>query len=128
MNNVKVIAKIDNLDKLTRNGRLYTEGALKSAFNNRIFMEQNENSGIPIMTEDGELIGRAHCSLEYPTINIEGVINDPFAAVLDDACLTHGHLQYDADKGMQIVTDYKLCELLLSTTVHVDYSMEVVKE
>ena len=131
MNNVKVTAKIYNVDKLTRNGRLYTEEALKGAFSNRIFMEQNENNNIPIFTEDGELIGRAHCSLEYPTINIEGVINDQFAHLLDDACLTHsgcGHLEYDADKGMQIVTDYKLCELLLSSAAYVDCSMEVVKE
>ena len=131
MNNVKVTAKIQNLDKLTRNGRLYTEEALKGAFNNRIFMEQNENNSIPIFTEDGELIGRAHCSLEYPTINIDGVINDRFAYVLDGACLTHsgcGHLEYDADKGMQIVTDYKLRELLLSSHAYVDCSMEVVKK
>ena len=131
MNNVKVTAKIYNLDRPTRNGQLYTEEALRGAFNNRIFMEQNENNGIPIFTEDGELIGTAHCSLDYPTINIEGVINDRFANVLDDACLTHsgcGHLEYDADKGMQIVSDYKLCELLLSTAAYVDCSMEVVKE
>lgn len=131
MNNVKVNAIIYNLDKLTRNGRLYTEEALRGAFSNRKFMEQNENNAVPIMTEDGELIGRAHCSLDYPTINIEGVIDDRFANVLNEACLTHsgcGHLEYDADKGMQIVTDYKLCELLLSTAAYVDCSMEVVKE
>lgn len=131
MSNIKVTAKVYNLDKLTRNGRLYTEEALRGAFNNRKFMEQNENNAVPIMTEDGELIGRAHCSLEYPTINIEGVIDDRFADVLDGACLTHsgcGHLDYDADKGMQIVSDYKLCELLLSSAAYVDCSMEVVKE
>lgn len=131
MNNVKVTAKIYNLDKLTRGGRLYTQEALKGAFNNRLFMEQNENNGIPILTEDGDIIGTAHCSLDYPTINIEGVIDARFADVLDGSCLTHsgcGHLEYDADKGMQIVTDYKLCELLLSTAAYVDCSMEVVKE
>ena len=131
MNNVKVTAKIYNLDKPTRTGQLYTEEALRGALNNRKFMEQNENNGIPILTEDGELIGTAHCSLDYPTINIEGVINDRFAHLLNDACLTHfgcRHLEYDADKGMQIVTDYKLCELLLSSAAYVDCSMEVVKE
>lgn len=131
MNNVKVTAKIYNLDKLTRNGRLYTEEALKGAFNNEAFVDMNEHNAIPIMTEDGDIVGTAHCSLEYPTINIEGVINDRFADVLDGACLTHsgcGHLEYDADKGMQIVTDYKLCELLLSSHAYVDCSMEVVKE
>ena len=78
---------------------------------------------------NGDIVGTAHCSLDYPTINIEGVINDQF--VLDGAFLTHsgcGHLEYDADKGMQIVTEYKLCELLLSTAAYVDCSMEVVKE
>ena len=131
MNNVKVTAKIYNLDKLTRNGRLYTKEALEEAFNNKVFVEHNENNAVPIMTEDGELVGRAHCSLDYPTINIEGVIDYRFANVLDDACLTHsgcGHLEYDADKGMQIVTEYKLCELLLSSHAYVDCSMEVVKE
>ena len=131
MNNVKVTAKIYNLDSPTLHGRLYTEEALKGAFNNKIFMEQNENNAVPIMTEDGELIGRAHCSLEYPTINIEGVIDDRFSDVLDSACLTHsgcGHLENDADQRMQIVTDYKLCELLLSSAAYVDCSMEVVKE
>ena len=131
MNNIKVTAKIHNLDSPSRTGRLYTEEALKSAFNNRIFMEQNENNAVPIMTEDGDLIGRAHCSLDYPTINIEGVIDDRFADILDGACLTHsgcGYLEYDGDKGMQIVTDYKLCELLLSSAAYVDCSMEVVKE
>ena len=131
MNNVKVTAKIQNLDSPSRTGRLYTEEALKGAFNNRKFIEQNENNAVPIMTEDGELIGRAHCSLDYPTINIQGVIDDRFANVLDGACLTHsgcGHLEFDADKGMPIVSDYKLCELLLSTAAYVDCSMEVVKE
>lgn len=131
MNNVKVTAKIQNLDSPSRTGRLYTEEALKGAFNNRIFMEQNENNGIPIFTADGDIIGTAHCSLDYPTINIEGVINGQFADVLDGACLTHsgcGQLEYDADKGMQIVTDYKLRELLLSSHAYVDCSMEVVKK
>lgn len=131
MNNVKVTAIVYNLDKPARNGRLYTEDALRGAFSNRRFMEQNENDAVPILTEDGELIGRAHCSLDYPIINIEGVIDDRFANVLNNACLTHsgcGHLEYDADKGMQIVTDYKLCELLLSTAAYVDCSMEVVEE
>lgn len=131
MNNIKVTAKVYNLDKPARNGRLYTEDALRGAFSNRRFMEQNENNAVPILTEDEELIGRAHCSLDYPTINIEGVIDDRFANVLNDACLTHsgcGHLDYDADKGMQIVTEYKLCELLLSSHAYVDCSIEVVKE
>ena len=120
MNNVKVTAKIYNLDRPTRNGQLYTEEALRGAFNNRIFMEQNENNSIPIFTEDGELIGRAHCSLDYPTINIEGVINDRFANVLDDACLTHsgcGHLEYDADKVCRLSQTINFascyCRLLL---------------
>ena len=131
MNDIRVTAKIYNLDSPSRTGRLYTEEALNGAFNNRIFMEQNENNGIPILTEDGELIGTAHCSLDYPTINIEGVINNSFKDVLNDACLTHsgcGYVEYDADKGIQIVTDYKLCELLLSSAAYVDCSMEVVKE
>ena len=133
MNNINVTAKIYNLDKLTRNGRLYTEEALRGAFNNRKFIELNENNAVPIMTKDGELIGTAHCSLDYPTINIDGVIviDDQFVNVLDDACLTHsgcGHLEYNADKGIQIVTEYKLCELLLSSHAYVDCSMEVVKE
>ena len=131
MNNVKVTAKIYNLDKPTRNGRLYTEEALNEAFNNEAFVDMNEHSAVPIMTEDGDIIGTAHCSLDYPTINIEGVINSSFKDVLKDAALTHsgcGHLDYDADKGMQIVTDYKLCELLLSSAAYVDCSMEVVKE
>lgn len=131
MNNVKVTAKIQNLDSPSRTGRLYTEEALRGAFNNRKFMEQNENNGIPIFTENGELIGRAHCSLDYPTINIEGVINSSFKDVLKDAALTHsgcGHLEYDAENDRQIVTEYKLCELLLSSAAYVDCSVEVVKE
>ena len=131
MNNVKVTAKIYNLDKPTLNGRLYTKDALEQAFNNNIFIEHNEHNAIPIMTEDGDIVGTAHCSLDYPTINIEGVINGRFTDVLDDACLTHsgcGHLEYDAENNRQIVTEYKLCELLLSSAAYVDCSMEVVKE
>lgn len=131
MNNVKVTAIIYNLDKPTRNGRLYAEEALRGAFSSRKFIELNENHAVPIMTEDEELIGRAHCSLDYPIINIEGVIDNRFANVLDIACLTHsgcGHLEYDVNKGIQIVTDYKLCELLLSTAAYVDCSIGVVKE
>lgn len=131
MNNIKVTAKIYNLDKPTRSGRFYTKDALEKAFNNKVFIEHNEHDAIPIMTEDGDIVGTAHCSLDYPTINIEGVIIDRFANVLDDACLTHsgcGHLEYDAENDRQIVTDYKLCELLLSTAAYVDCSMEVVKE
>lgn len=131
MNNVKVTAKIYNLDKPTRNGHLYTEEALKGAFNNRIFMEHNENNSIPIFTEDGDIVGTAHCSLDYPTINIEGVINSSFKDVLKDAVLTPsgcGYVEYDAENDRQIVTEYKLCELLLSTAAYVDCSMEVVKE
>ena len=131
MNNIKVTAKIYNLDKPTRTGRLYTEKALNGAFNNEAFVDKNEHNAIPIMTEDGDLIGTAHCSLDYPTINIEGVINSSFKDVLKDAALTHsgcGHLEYDAENDRQIVTEYKLCELLLSTAAYVDCSMEVVKE
>ena len=131
MNNVKVTAKIYNLDHPTSNGRLYTEEALRGAFNNKIFMEQNENNAVPIMTEEGDIIGTAHCSLDYPTINIEGVISSRFKDVLKDAALTHsgcGHLEYDAKNDRQIVTEYKLCELLLSTAAYVDCSMEVIKE
>ena len=131
MNNVKVTAKIYNLDKPTRNGRLYTKEALEQAFNNNIFIEHNEHNAIPIMTEDGDIVGTAHCSLDYPTINIEGVINNRFEDVLEDAALTHsgcGHLEYDAENDRQIVTEYKLCELLLSSAAYVDCSMEGVKE
>ena len=131
MNSVKVTAKIYNLDKPTRNGRLYTKDALEQAFNNSIFIEHNEHNAIPIMTEDGDIVGTAHCSLDYPTINIEGVINSSFKDVLKDAALTHsgcGHLEYDAENDRQIVTEYKLCELLLSSAAYVDCSMEVVKE
>lgn len=131
MNNVKVTAKIYNLDKPTRTGRLYTEKALKEAFNNKAFVDMNEHNAIPIMTEDGSIVGTAHCALDYPTINIEGVINSSFKDVLKDTALTHsgcGHLEYDAENDRQIVTDYKLCELLLSTAAYVDCSMEVVKE
>lgn len=131
MNNVKVTAKIHNLDKPTRNGRLYTKEALEQAFNNNIFIEHNEHNAIPIMTEEGDIVGTAHCSLDYPTINIEGVINSRFKDVLKDAALTHsgcGHLEYDAENNRQIVTEYKLCELLLSSAAYVDCSMEVVKE
>lgn len=131
MNNVKVTAKIYNLDKPTRNGRLYTEKALREAFNNKAFVDMNEHNSIPIMTEDGDIVGTAHCSLDYPTINIDGVINSSFKDVLKDAALTHsgcGHLEYDAENDRQIVTEYKLCELLLSSAAYVDCSMEVVKE
>ena len=128
---VKVTAKIYNLDKLTRNGRLYTKEALEEAFNNEAFVDKNEHNAVPIMTEDGDIIGTAHCSLDYPTINIEGVIHNQFSDVLEGACLTHsgcGHLEYDAENDRQIVTEYKLCELLLSSAAYVDCSMEVVKE
>ena len=131
MNNVKVTAKIYNLDKPTRNGRLYTEKAHREAFNNEAFVDMNEHNAIPIMTEDGDIVGTAHCSLDYPTINIEGVINSSFKDVLKDAALTHsgcGYVDYDAENDRQIVTDYKLCELLLSSSAHVDCSMEVIKE
>ena len=131
MNNVKVAAKIYNLDEPTRNGRLYTEKALREAFNNKAFIDMNEHNAIPIMTEDGDIVGTAHCSLDYPTINIEGVINNCFEDVLKDAALTHsgcGYVEYDAENDRQIVTDYKLCELLLSSAAYVDCSMEVVKE
>lgn len=131
MNSVKVTAKIYNLDKLTRNGRLYTKEALEEAFNNKAFVDKNEHNAIPIMTEDGDIVGTAHCSLDYPTINIEGVINSGFKDVLKDAALTHsgcGYLEYDAENDRQIVTEYKLCELLLSSAAYVDCSMEVVKE
>ena len=131
MNNVKVTAKIHNLDKPTRSRRLYTKDALEKAFNNDIFIEQNEKRAIPIMTEDGSIVGTAHCSLDYPTINIEGVINNDFKDVLNDTALTHsgcGHIEYDKTSDMQIVTEYKLCELLLSSHAYVDCSMEVVKE
>ena len=131
MSNIKVTAKIHNLDQPTRNGRLYTEEALNRAFNNEAFVNQNKHNAIPIMTEDGDIVGTAHCSLDYPTINIDGVITDKFANVLNGACLTHsgcGYVKYDADKNMQIVTEYKLCELLLSSAAYVDCSMEVVKE
>ena len=131
VNSVKVTAKIYNLDKPTRKGRLYTYEALNGAFNNEAFVDKNEHNAIPIMTEDGDIVGTAHCSLDYPTINIEGVINDRFANVLNDACLTQsgcGYVEYDAENDRQIVTDYKLCELLLSTAAYVDCSMEVVKE
>ena len=131
MNNIKITAKIYNLDKPTRKGRLYTEEALNRAFNNESFVDQNEHNAVPIMTEDGNIVGSAHCSLDYPTINIDGVINDRFANVLSDSCLTHsgcGHLEYDAENDKHIVTEYKLCELLLSTSAYVDCSMEVVKE
>lgn len=131
MSNIKVTAKIYNLDKPTRTGRLYTEEALNGAFNNKAFVDKNEHSAIPIMTEDGDIVGTAHCSLDYPTINIEGVINSSFEDVLKDAALTHsgcGYVEYDAENDRQIVTDYKLCELLLSTAAYVDCSMEVVKE
>ena len=131
VNSINITAKIYNLDKPTRNGRLYTEKALREAFNNEAFVDKNEHNAIPIMTEDGELIGSAHCSLEYPTISIEGFINDRFAHLLNDACLTHsgcGYVEYDSGKDVQIVTDYKLCELLLSTAAYVDCSVEVIKE
>ena len=131
MNNVKVTAKIYNLDKPTRNSRLYTKESLEGAFNDKVFLEHNSHNAVPIMTEWGDIVGTAHCSLDYPTINIEGVIDDRFANVLNDACLTHsgcGYVEYDADKDMQIITEYKLCELLLSTAAYVDCSMEVVKE
>ena len=131
MNNIKVTAKIYNLDKPTRTGRLYTEKALREAFNNKAFVDKNEHNAIPIMTEEGNIVGTAHCSLDYPTINIEGVINSSFVDVLQDAALTHsgcGHLEYDAENDRQIGTEYKLCELLLSTAAYVDCSMEVVKE
>lgn len=131
MNNVKVTAKIYNLDKPTRGGRLYTEKALREAFNNEAFVDMNEHNAIPIITQDGDIVGTAHCSLDYPTINIEGVINSSFKDVLKDAALTHsgcGHLEYDAENDRQIVTEYKLCELLLSSAAYVDCSVEVVKE
>ena len=131
MNNVKVTAKIYNLDKPTRKGRLYTKDALEKAFNNEAFVDKNEHNSIPIMTEDGDIVGAAHCSLDYPTINIEGVINSNFKDVLKDAVLTHsgcGYVEYDAENDRQIVTEYKLCELLLSTAAYVDCSMKVVKE
>ena len=131
MNNVKVTAKIYNLDKPTRKGRVYTKEALEEAFNNKAFVDKNEHNAIPIMTEDGDIVGTAHCSLDYPTINIEGVISSRFKDVLKDAALTHsgcGHLEYDAKNDRQIVTEYKLCELLLSSAAYVDCSMEVVKE
>lgn len=131
MNDIRVTAKIYNLDKPTRSSRLYTKEALEDAFNDKVFPEHNSHNAVPIMTEDGDIVGSAHCSLDYPTIEIEGVISDTFADVLGDAALTHsgcGHLEYDANKGVQIVTDYKLCELLLSSAAYVDCSMEVVKE
>lgn len=131
MNNVKVTAKIYNLDKPTRTGRLYTKESLESAFNDKVFLEHNSNNSIPIMTTEGDIVGTAHCSLDYPTISIEGVINSRFKDVLKDAALTHsgcGHLEYDAENDRQIVTEYKLCELLLSSAAYVDCSMEVVKE
>lgn len=130
MNNVKVTAKIYNLDKPTREGRLYTESALREAFNNKAFVDMNEHNSIPIITEDGDIVGTAHCSLDYPTINIEGSIGG-FKDVLKAAVLTHsgcGHVEYDAENDRQIVTEYKLCELLLSSAAYVDCSMEVVTE
>lgn len=131
MNNIKVTAKIYNLDKPTRTGRLYTENALIEAFKNEAFVDNNKHNAIPIMTEDGDIVGTAHCSLDYPTINIEGVINSSFKDVLKGAALTHsgcGYVEYDAENDRQIVTEYKLCELLLSSAAYVDCSMEVVKE
>ena len=131
VNNIKITAKIYNLDKPTRKGRLYTKDALEKAFNNKAFVDKNEHNAIPIRTEDGDIVGTAHCSLDYPTINIEGVISGRFADVLNDACLTHsgcGYVEYDAENNRQIVTDHKLCELLLSNAAYVDCSMEVVKE
>lgn len=131
MNNVKVTAKIYNLDKPTRTGRLYTEKALREAFNNKAFVDKNEHNAIPIMTEEGNIVGTAHCSLDYPTINIEGVINSRFKDVLKGTALTHsgcGYVEYDSKNDRQIVTTYKLYELLLSTAAYVDCSMEVVKE
>ena len=128
---VKVTAKIYNLDKPTRSRMLYTKEALIEAFNDEAFVDMNKHNAIPIFTEDGTIVGTAHCSLDYPTINIEGVINSSFEDVLKDATLTHsgcGHLEYYKTIDMQIVTDFKLCELLLSGAAYVDCSMEVVKE
>lgn len=132
MNDVKVTAKIYNLDKPTHySRRLYTKEALEKAFNNDTFIEQNEKRAIPIMTEEGDIVGTAHCSLNYPTIDIEGVINERLESILNDTVLTPagcGHLEYDKTIDMHIVKDYKLCELVLSNAAYFDCSMEVVKE
>lgn len=104
MNNVKVTAKIYNLDKPTRNGRLYTKDALNRAFNNEAFVDMNEHNAIPIMTEEGHIVGAAHCSLDYPTIDIEGVINSNFKDVLKDAVLTHSGCGY-VDCSMEVVKE-----------------------
>lgn len=129
MNDKKIIAKIYNLDKPTRSGRIYTKEALTKAFEEPVFIAMNNHDGVPIMTTDGDIIGTAHCSLDYPTIDVNGVINDRFVDILDNATLTHsgcGHVEYDRENDKQIVTEYKLRELLLASHAYVDCSMEVV--
>ena len=131
MSDIKINAKIYNLDKPTRSGRIYTKEALTKAFEEPVFVAMNNNHGIPIMTKEGDIIGTAHCSLNYPTIDVNGFINDRFVDILDNVTLTVsgcGYVEYDAETDKQIVIEYKLRELLLASHAYVDCSMEVVTD
>ena len=132
MENIRIKAQITNLDKPTRNGRLYTKEALEGAFDNPAFLELNNHRAVPIVDSAGDIVGVAQCKLDYPTINIEGVVTRDLYDYLTETSLTHsgvGHIEYDAEHDVQIVKDYKLCELLLSSRpACVSCLMEVVEE
>ena len=68
---IRVIAKIDNLDKPTRNGTYYSAECLAKAFEEPVFACANHNHAVLVKLACGDIIGNAQAELNYPIITVD---------------------------------------------------------
>lgn len=124
---MKVSMKYAYPEKGTRNGRIYTPEVLEKAFNEPAFKERCLANAVPVISEDGKLIGMGTAALEdLRVVKVDAEIFDTtYIKILkefkDKAVFTLagiGAVEYADDKA--VVTEAKFTHAMFTPYPAVD--------
>lgn len=131
----RVIAKIANLDKPTRNGTYYSAECLAKAFEEPLFACANRNHMIPVKLSCGDVVGTATAELDYPSITVDMNLElDEYEQKIIESCgiapAGFADMKY---KSSDTATHYNMRNVRLTSWDIVSYpsmscSMEIVKK
>ena len=132
---MKITCKYTYPETGTRNGRVYSREVLEKAFNNPVFKESNENKAIPVKFEN-DFIGLASAQLDGTTVTVDAdVANTAYMEVLKTApesigftLAGHGNMIYEDENGLNVITDFTIDSVLLSSRAAVDCQTKIYME
>ena len=133
---MKITCKYVYPETGTRNGRVYSREVLEKAFNDPMFKEYNESKAIPVKFEDDDFIGLASAQLDGTTVTVDAeIVNTTYMEVLKTApesigftLAGHGNTICKEEDGLNVVTDFTIDSVLISSRAAVDCQTEICME